>query len=299
MNPVLFWALLLFCGAAFAVESEAHAKAAFESGRFNEAVKAYQALLQKASAEKRPKLLKGLAESYYKDQDHEKAYSTFLEALSALPAPKAPETPSKEDQALYEEALKIYLDPTERDPQMTALKLHDQYAGILRLHPNYYLLGYVVAVSYANMNEMDKFFDIFYNSYQHMPNQYLAYKSIAILHWKLFERGKGVEEKEKQRAAVLSALESAKQLYPQDASLYRLQISFAAPKDREDVLKRNLKEMVDRSIVIPRADLSIYFDQLFAYGEVELARELLVKARGWYPYSRTLDAAKEILEEKK
>lgn len=275
------------------------AERAYEKGRYHEAVSAYAELAEKAAPESRGEYLKRLAESYYKDQEHEKAFTVYLSALDAVQPQKTAYQPSAEDERLYQEALKIYLDPAERDPELTALKIKDLYAGILRLHPDYFELGFLVAASYANLNEIEKFFEIFFRSYKELPDHYMAYKTKAILHLKLFDRGRTVEEKEKQRDLVLASLQEAKKRYPKDTTIYRLQIAFAHPAQKEEILKRNLKEILDQSIVIPRSDLSFYFDQLFAFREKELASALLVKARIWYPYSRTLDAAKEMIEEEK
>lgn len=282
-----------------AVPLKDQAEHAFEKGRYQEAVKDFQELVKTAPDAEKAGYLKRLAESYFKDQEHQKAYAAYLEALDATAPPKEGHPPSEEDEKLYREALQIYLDPKERDPELTALKLKDLYAGILRLHPDYYQLGFIVAAAYANLNEMEKFFEIFFRSYQKFPNHFMAFKTKAILHLKLFERGRTEEEKEKERQGVLASLQQAKEQNPGDTSIYRLQIAFAPPQKKEEILKRNLNEIINQSIVIPRADLSFYFDQLFAYREKELATELLRKARIWYPYSRTLDAAKEMLEEEK
>lgn len=290
---------LLVGSAAFAENLNVRAEKAFEKGHFKEAIQFNKQLADEAPPEKKGEYLVHLAKSYFKDQELGKAIETFITALNETPAPLTPYVASGEDQRLYREALEIYLNPSERDAEVTALKLHDMYAGILRLHPDYYTLGYLVAVSYANLNRFDQFFDVFYASYKKIPQHYLSYKTQAILHIKLYERGKTVEEKEKERAQILNDLEEAKKINPKDQSLYRLQIAFSAPSEKKERLVKNLKEILNDSIVIPRSDLSFYFDQLLSYGEDQLAKELLQKARGWYPYSRTLDSAKEMLEETK
>lgn len=272
---------------------------AFEKKDYSDAVKYAKEWVNSAPPDKLGEANKLLAESYYKDQEHEKAYVAFFQALEHTAPPQTPYQPLPEDAAIYKEALAIYLEPSQRDPEAVALQLRDLYGGIIRLHPDYLELGYLVAVSYANLGEMERFFELFYHSYRQMPDHYLSFKSQAILHVKLMERAKTPEDKEQQRALVLKDLQLAKARYPKDTSIYRMQIAFANPDDREVILKRNLKEIIDQSIVIPRVDLSFYFDQLFAYREKELALELLTKARGWYPYSRTLDSVKQMLEENK
>lgn len=293
-------AFLIFSTSLTALEGPSQkAQRAFEKKDYSAAVKYAKEWVNSASIEEKGEAYKLLAESYYKDQEHEKAYIAFFSALENTAAPKNPYNPVPEDQKMYGEALSIYLEPSQRDPGAVALQLRDLYGGIIRLHPQYLELGYVVAASYANLGEMERFFDLFYQSYQQMPDHYLSYKSQAILHVKLMERAKTHEEKDKQRVLVLKDLQLAKERYPKDTSIYRMQIAFANPDEREAILKRNLNEIISQSIVIPRVDLSFYFDQLFAYREKELAQELLTKARGWYPYSRTLDSVNQMLKENK
>lgn len=236
-----------------------------------------------------------LAEAYYKDQEHAKAFESFLKALEITKKNNASPT-GKDEALLYDEALAIYLDTNVRDPATISLKIRDIYAGIWRLHPEYSELGYLVAIAYANLGEYPDFFEIFYRSYKKIPDHFLAYKTQGILHLKLYDRGRTLEDKERERKQVLYYFNKAKEIYPKDPSLYKMEIAFSL--DKEQILETNLKEIIDKDIVIPRADLSFYIDQLFAYGKNELAREFLVKARKWYPYSRTLDAADDINQKK-
>lgn len=263
-----------------------------ESGHYKKVIKTID--LEK---DKSGDLYALLAEAYYKDQEHAKAYEAFLKALQLTKKDNAPPLMGKDEAFLYDEALKTYLDTTARDPVTISLKIRDQYAGIWRLHPEYAELGYLVAIAYANLGEYTDFFEIFYRSYKKIPDHFLAYKTQGILHLKLYDRGKTLEDKERERVQVLFYFNKAKELYPQDYSLYKMEIAFS--QDKEQILETNLKEIIDRDIVIPRADLSFYIDQLFAYGKNELATEFLAKARKWYPYSRTLDAADDIIKSKK
>lgn len=268
------------------------------AGHYKEAIKAYQELADKDQGFKKGEDLKQLAKAYYKDQEHAKAFETFLEALNNTPPPESTKEMSKDEALIFNQALKIYLEPTERNPEAVSLKLRDLYAGIWRLHPDYAHVGYIVAVAYANLSDFENFFDIFYRSYVQLPDYYLAYKTKGILHIKLFERARTPEEKNKERKEILQSFQEAKKRYPQDASLYRMQIAFSPEADKPEVLERNLNEILNQSIMIPRADLSFYLDQMLAFGKINLAKKFLVKAREWYPYSRTLDAADEMIKGK-
>jgi tetratricopeptide (TPR) repeat protein len=269
------------------------------SGSYKDAIKLYQELVQVSTGEQKGESLKQLAKAYYHDQDQVRAFETFLEALRATPPPQDIHPPlTKDEKILYDEALRIYLDPRERDPEAVSMKLRDSYAGIWRLYSNYHYLGYLIAIAFANLSDFDDFFDAFYSSYTHIPDHYLAYKTQAILHIKLFERARTPEEKDKERREILQALEETKKRYPNDPSLYRMQIAFSPEASRKQVLEHNLNEIITGSMIVPRSDLSFYFDQLLAYGKIDLARAFLTKAREWYHYSRTLDAADEMIKEK-
>jgi tetratricopeptide (TPR) repeat protein len=201
-----------------------------------------------------------------------------------------------EEKKLYDDALLLYLDPREKDKEQMSMKIRDRYAGTWRLHQDYAHLGYLVAIAYANLGDFSEFFEIFYKSYQKIPHHFLSYKTQGLLHIKLYDLARTPVEKEKERKLVFQSFKKAKSLYPNDSTLYKMEIAFS--KDKEEALEMSLKEIIDKDIVIPRADLSFYFDLLLAHGKDELAQEFLVKAKKWYPYSRTLDAASEMIKQR-
>lgn len=283
----------------FAEPDEEKAAREFKSGNYKAAIKIYEQLAEKAIPEKKGEYLERLAVAYYQDQEHAKGFETYLYALELTPKPMNQPAILPKEKPIYEEALSIYLDPKEREPEMISLRIRDLYAGIWRLHPDYVYLGYVVSIAYANLGEFDDFFSIFYKSYKVIPDHYLAYKTKAILHIKLFDRARSLEEKESERRAILIELDLAKQANPHDFSLYRMQIAFAPDADKRMVLDKNLNEIINNNIIVPRSDLNFYFDQLFAYGQLELAEKFLEKSKGWYPYSRTIDAAHALIDEKR
>lgn len=269
------------------------------SGHYKEAIKAFSELSEREEGLKKAESLKDLAIAYYKDQNHEMAFKTYLAALDTLDVvTKLPSElmPSPKDKSLYDQALKIYLDPRERDPNSMSLRIQDVYGGVIRLHPEYFNLAYLVALAEANLGNYPDFFELFFRSYKTLPNHFLAEKTKGILHIKLYERAKSAEDKEKERQVIFEQLQKAKELFPQDATLYRMQIAYAPNNMKVKVLEKNLKEIIEHDNVVPRSDLSFYFNQLLEYGLYPLAKEFLEKARHWYPYSRTLTAASEMIE---
>lgn len=220
---------------------------------------------------------------------------SYLKSLEAIPKNSAYQM-GKDEEMLYNEALGIYLDPQAKDAASVSLKIRDLYAGTVRIHPDYASLGFLTALAYAELNDYSNFFSQFYRSYKLAPHHFLAYKTLGILHGKLFERARTAQEKERERKEAFESFKKAKELYPKDPSLYKMEISYSL--DRKSALESNLKEMLAKDIVIPRSDLSFYIDQLLAYGQNNLADVFVAKAKKWYPYSHTLGAAEEILEEK-
>lgn len=289
--------VMLLLGAALSLESlDSLGNKKLASGHYKEAIKAFTELSEKEEGLKKAESLKDLSIAYYKDQNHEMAFKTFLESLDAVPIASSEPMPVINDKALYEQALKIYLDPRERDPNGMSLRIRDVYGGVVSLHPEYLNLGYLVAIAEANLGDYPDFFEIFFRSYKGIPDHFLADKTKGILHIKLLERAKTQEEKDKEREAIFAEFQKAKELYPQDASLYRLQIAYAPNNMKMKILEQNLNEIINHDRVIPRSDLSFYFNQLLEYGQYSLAKEFLDKARRWYPYSRTLTAADEMIE---
>lgn len=299
MRKLIFLIIFGLFAQLAAETSEQKALQALQNGQYKVAIKAYQNLSQSAKDSKKAEYLKQLSIAYYKDQEQGKAFEAFLEALAATPKPDKEAVLGEDEKALYVEGVKIYLDPKERDPQDLSLKIRDLYAGLWRLHPEYAHLGYLVALAYANLNDFPQFFDVFYRSYAQLPDHYLAHKTKAILHIKLYERKRTVEEKEQERKAILEELQQAKLREPKDTTLYRLQIAFSPEEKKPEVLSNNLNELLNSNMIVPRQDLPFYFDLLLAYGQVNLTEKLLTKAKGWYSYSRTIDAAEELLKEKK
>lgn len=283
---------LLLYSSLYADQEIEKAKKLIASGYYKEAI----SLLTPEEGSLSGEYAKMAAIAYYKDQEHEKAFKAFLSALIPKPKLQEPYRLSKEESRYYQEALKVYLDSRERDPAEMSARIRDIYGGTYRLHPEFADLGYLVALAYANLGDYPTFFEIFYRSYQSDPDNYLAYKAQGILHLKLFDRARTPFEKTELRKLVIENFKKAKGLYPHDASLYKMEIAFS--QDKEQALESNLKEIMDKDIVIPRLDLSFYFDQLLAHRQNMLAEEFLKKARKWYPYSKVLDAADESLKQK-
>lgn len=247
--------------------------------------------------EERSKTFLELSKAYYVDQNHEKAFITFLEALETARAKDEPA--GAEDSRLYGEALNLYLDPHAQSTRQTASAILDRYGSIIKEHPEYSTLAFLVAASYANAGKFSDFFDLFYASYLKAPKHYLAYKTKAILHIKLFEKASSPEAKEYQRRQIIKELGLAADAYPNDHTLYKMMVAFAPQSQKAQIINNNLKTIVDRNMLIPRTDIGFYVEEAIKEQQFASAQRLIDKAREWYPFSRIINAAQEYLDQHK
>ena len=157
---------------------------------------------------------KNLALAYLRDQELEKAFKSFLAALGDAAISPEKEMSRSED-ILYREAMKFYLNPRQESAHETAETIKSLYSNAVKLHPEYYHLGYLVALADANLNHFDHFFEQFYHSYVRDPEHYLAYKTKAILHIKLHDLAKTPQEKEKERGEILEKSPHSKKNFPE------------------------------------------------------------------------------------
>lgn len=245
------------------------------------------------SGDAKAKAFKELAHLYLKDQDQEKAFYTFLQALEYVPACTEQ---SSGDPALYQAAFDLYIDPSNESPQDKAKKLIALLKPALQSNPKDFLLYYFVAIADANLNKFDEFFDDFFLAFTHFPEHYLAFKTKAVLHIKLLERTRGEEERNIQRRVIGRHFEEALKREPRDVTIYRLLISFSPKEEKEEQVRRSLNKIIGGNIMVPRSDLIFYVQEAVDSGERELAARFIHLAREWYPQSRLLESAQDYLD---
>lgn len=250
-----------------------------------------------ASGEGKSLLLLQLAKTYYKDQNQEKAFDSFLKALDA--AAEENFSDNDEDGRLYAEALDIYLNPKAQSTRDTAHELLTRYGHVVKQHPEYTQLGFLVAASYANTGEFADFFDLFYHSYRRTPRHYLSRKTKAIIHIKLFEKMGDSVAKEEERLRIIAELTRAAEIYPQDHTLYKMIIAFAPDSKKKEMVITNLKKIVDGNMVVPRTDIGFYVEESVKVEQYDAAQTFLNKAKEWYQYSKIINAAQEYLDKEK
>jgi tetratricopeptide (TPR) repeat protein len=232
----------------------------------------------------------------FRDQDLELAIQSFLLSLERI---HAESVISKDEAILFDQALAEYLEHGASTAQKSAHNILEKYLKTIQTHPDYHLMEYLVAASYANIGQFDRFFDHFYSAYQHHSDHYFAYKTKAILHIKLLERARTESERSKQKIEILHNIHLAIDRYPQDHSLYKLLIHFSDPQKLHDTVTKVLQKIIEKNIVVPRSDIAYYVRKGLDVGERGLAKTFVEKAQDWYKYSRALETAQNMLKQEK
>lgn len=238
------------------------------------------------TAPDKPKAKVELARAYWQDQNQEKAYQTFLEAIMATEA--KPYSDNTDEERVYQKALALYLNQPPEEAKMTAEMMKREFGPSIKAHPEWSRLRLLYALAEANTQDIEAFFDDFYAAYPYTASHFLTYKTLAILHIKLFERAKGDAEREGQRREIRKWIASAQSAYPADFSLYRMEIAYAPPEEKDRVKEEVLNKILRLSIIPPRRD-TLYFLRLAKEcGTSELFDQWLKKAMEWYPGSRSI-----------
>ena len=279
--------LFLLCSAPLLAASFGEGDKLYEAGEFKEAIEVYQTL-QGRVEESQLKLRLCLA--HYRDQDDVLAFTTYLEALEATQPKEA--IVSQEEESVFEEGVAVYFSsfPTPRDE---AIELAKRFGPIADEHPDWHLVNFLVSSAHANLGMFDDFFERFYRSYSHFPEHFLAHKIKGMLHVKLAERLSDEKVRMSEKARAVVCFEKAVQANPQDFSLYKMIVALS--EDKRSVLVSTLENFIAKDVAIPRRDIYFYVEQALAAGEGTLAQNFVLKASQWYPVSRSVDAARELL----
>lgn len=234
------------------------------------------------------------AKQHLKNQEQEKAFDTFL---SSLEKNDTESKPTNEELEYYNQALPLYLDHT--DIKQNSLTIAQKYAPIIKQHPEYHLLSFLVAASAANAGAYEQFFDLFHPAYRTHHNHFLAYKTLAVIHIKLFERARTPEEREKQRQKILDNISKAIDRYPTDTSMYKMQMGFAEGPQKVQIVRDSLNIIIRDNIIVPRVDIPLYIQNAVETKQYDLAQQFINKAHEWYRVSRLLTGAQEYLDRHK
>jgi tetratricopeptide (TPR) repeat protein len=263
-------------------------------------IQAYELEIPSASKDQKSPLLLKLAQAYLKDQEEEKAIKTFLKAVElSLLQSISPEASTEKEN--FEKGMKIYLSTeSPHSPKEAAYKLLQEFEQIHKKHPEYYTLNLLISTAYANLGRYDDFFEVYFNSYPYVSNHYLSYKIKAILHVKLFEKGKMAEEREFHKKMAFDSIKQAIERYPQDMSLYKMAVLLSSsPLQKAQAVNESLNEIISRNIIIPRHDIIFFVREAIETHQKDIAQKFVDKCREWYQYSRTVNEVQEYIDRKK
>lgn len=270
------------------------AQNAYLAGEFKLAIDRYNKLIEIAPLQEKSSLKVALAKAYLKDQEHEKAFDTFLAALQDVTVSPY-EPPSPEELIHYNNALSIYLNHSALDLLKAAKQIVSEFNPVVKSHPEYTQLAFIVAAAQANLGSFEHFFDLFYNSFVHHPHHYLSYKTKAILHIKLFEKAKTPENRLKHRQGILENAMLASEQFNKDTGLFSLMLLFAEDKDKERFITMILNRILKEDIIIPRSGVLFFTQTALEHHQKELAQQFVDRAKQWYPQSRQVEASQALL----
>jgi len=235
----------------------------------------------------------------YQDQKEREAFSLFIEELSTG-NPSNSGNPSVEEKIHYEKALKLYLKHhgTEKFQQVSK-KIIADYQEIVDRHPEYALLDFLVAASYANQGNFEEFFPRFYRSYQQYPDSYMAHRTLAILHLKLLQKTPHPDARQSVRQKIYLHAHEASRLYPEDTSLYHLMITYSEKEKKGDVVRESLRKILEENMMVPRKDVPFFTKSALETDQEELAVKFVGQAKTHYDYSRMVEKAEKLIERHK
>lgn len=237
------------------------------------------------------KLYLQLAIAQAKDQELEKAFKSYLKALMFAKTEHKIH-PTEEESVLYNQALDVYLK-NHSGPSLkeASEKIIQTFGPQIQKHPDYHYLNFIVSAAYANLGKMQNFFEGFYQSYIYYPDSFMALRTQAILHRKIYEMAGSLSEKQPEKAAIFDFAVKASAANSSDTELYKLIITMASDKEKEAVVQQTLNKIMDNNIIVPRSDILFYVSMALETNQKKLAQQFVNKSHQWYQYSRIINEA--------
>lgn len=251
--------------------------------------------ISRVSPKQKPELLLELARLFLKDQREEEAFKTFLKAIECVPLQSS--TPSVEETQLFQQALHIYREETEKPIHEVTQELTTFLKPHIASHPDFATLRLLYAICRANEQGYDDFFTLYFSAYPIAHTCYLADKTRAIVHVKLYERARTVEEKAVHAKAIVYHVEQALLQEQNDANLYKLMILFCPQENKKKVISQTIEHIVTHQVMVPKKDFSFFVFQALEYKEKAAAKKFLAAVKSKYTYSRTIEELEKVLDD--
>lgn len=244
-----------------------------------------QALEKAKAGSEKSRLAYELSLCHLRDQETAVAFEYFLRALDAVES-KTP--PPLTEKKLYEEAFEYYI-AGGHEPLQTAQHLIATYGT----KNGGEQLQFLLAIADANLGRYDSFFTQFYTLFPYFKEDFLAYKTQAILYLRLRSTESDAAKKELYEKKALVFLQKALEKNSKDASIYKFLCLLNADK------KEILRKLGQNQVKIPRGEIYYYVKEAVDLGEFETAESLIATARAHYEYSRSIDEGALYLQQKR
>ena len=240
-----------------------------------------------------PLLLVEKAKILYADQQHAEAQEVFLKALTMVPPAPSVSLSKGETEAF--DALFPSYETSMQSPEACS-RLQEETQALLSKHPEFLSLEHYIAAALANRGAFIEFFDRFFSVFQSRPDCFLSYKTLGVLHLRLFEASPSEERREFHRSEAVHCLKEAFKRQPHDSTLL-VKLAFILPLQEKVVLLKSVTaDLMGLQTPIRRSDCFFLIQQAMDTGELEIAKQLLEKARSWYQYSRALNELSDQLQ---
>jgi tetratricopeptide (TPR) repeat protein len=253
---------------------------------FHAAVSILDQWLQKSSGpEASAFLLVEKAKVLYADQQHSEALDVFVSALQQVPLHSSPEISSEEKKAF--DALFPLYESSIQSPE-GSLQLLEESKRVLQQHPEFFSVEHYIAACLANRGQFIEFFDRFFHVFQTRPDCFLRYKTIGVLHLRLFESSSNEAVRELHRQEAVACLKEAFTRKMEDSTVLVKLAFILPPKEKAELLKTVVADLIHLQTPIRRSDCFFLIQLAIDVGERDIAKQMIEKAHSWYQYSRAL-----------
>ena len=233
------------------------------------------------------------AKVLYVNQQRVEALEVFLEALKSAPI-GSKTVLSDDEQKVFLSLFPLY-EESIQSPELGS-RLSEQSKALLQAHPEYTSLRFYLATGLANQGKFVEFFDCFYSAFQARRDCFLSWKTIGVLHMRLFEASTSEEVRETHRREAAQCLRQAFALQPQDGALLVKLVFILPPVEKKLFLKTVANGLLALHVPICRRDCFFLIQQAIDVDEFLVAKQLIEIAGTWYQYSRGLQELSEQLQ---
>ncbi len=245
---------------------------------------------------KKAELLLLKARALWKDQNEEKALSTFMQSLSCVEISSQKKI-SLEENENYSQFFQIYLQEGTKPPQEVAHKLQELVIPYLEKNPTHSTIQFLHAAILANLGKLEDFFPVFLQSYKEHPDHFMAHKTKGVLYVLLYEKATSQEVRKEMNRKAIFEMQKALHLYPEDVHVHKILFMLADKETRKAIVEEVFQIIFSKNIQINRTLLPLYVNQALIMKDPDLAERFIEKARTWYETSRILHQLQQTVDE--